>query len=68
MLIDCQIRKLPQAQAFFKKSCDEADVLFLQLITWICTQWASLYSFLNRILVLQKVRIMLHCFFPACLT
>lgn len=54
MLIDCQIRKSPQARAFFKKSCDEADVPFLQLITWIRTRWASLYSFLDRILQLQK--------------
>jgi hypothetical protein len=50
-----QIRKSPQARAFFKNACEEVDVPALQLLFWVKTRWASLYNFLDRILLLQKV-------------
>jgi hypothetical protein len=50
-----QIRKSSQARAFFKKSCAEVEIPFLQLLNWICTRWASLFNFLDRILKVQKV-------------
>ena len=50
-----QIRKSPQARAFFEKSCAEVEIPFLQLLNWIRTQWASLFNFLDRILKVQKV-------------
>ena len=50
-----QICKSPQAQAFFQKSCKETDVLPLQLLSWVKTQWASLFDFLDWILLLQPV-------------
>ncbi|KAJ7465531.1 hypothetical protein FB451DRAFT_1179014 [Mycena latifolia] len=49
-----QIRKSPQAQAFFAKTCSAVDVPVLQLLGWVRTRWASLYAFLDRILLLQK--------------
>ena len=50
-----QIRASPQAQAFFVKSCQQVEVPILQLILWIRTRWASLYTFLERLLILKKV-------------
>ena len=50
-----QIRKSPQARAFFRKSCKETDVPPLQLLSWVKTRWASLFDFLDRILLLQPV-------------
>ncbi|KAJ7445617.1 hypothetical protein FB451DRAFT_1189033 [Mycena latifolia] len=50
-----QIRKSPQAQAYFAKTCKTLEIPALQLIGWIRTRWASLYAFLDRILLLQKV-------------
>ncbi|KAF8156025.1 hypothetical protein B0H34DRAFT_517919 [Crassisporium funariophilum] len=49
-----QIRASPQARAFFTKSCKQVDVPVLQLILWIRTRWASLYAFLDRLLILRK--------------
>ncbi|KAJ7453409.1 hypothetical protein FB451DRAFT_1185218 [Mycena latifolia] len=48
------IRKSPQAQAYFAKTCKTLEIPALQLIGWIRTRWASLYAFLDRILLLQK--------------
>ena len=50
-----QICVSPQAQAFFKKSCQQVEVPILQLLLWIHTCWASLYTFLDRLLMLKKV-------------
>jgi hypothetical protein len=50
-----KIRKSPQARAFFEKSCEEVDVPLLQLLYWVKTRWASLFNFLDRILILQHV-------------
>ena len=50
-----QIRKSPQARAFFQKSCKEVDAPSLQLLYWVKTRWASLFNFLDRILLLQQV-------------
>ena len=50
-----QIHASPQAQAFFKKSCRQVEVPILQLLLWIRTRWASLYTFLDRLLMLKKV-------------
>ncbi|KAJ7450600.1 hypothetical protein FB451DRAFT_1186706 [Mycena latifolia] len=49
-----QILKSPQAQAYFAKTCKTLEIPALQLIGWIRTRWASLYAFLDRILLLQK--------------
>ncbi|KAF5370479.1 hypothetical protein D9615_009743 [Tricholomella constricta] len=49
-----QIRASPQARAFFKKSCQQNDVPTLQLLLWIRTRWASMYSFLDRMLTVRK--------------
>jgi hypothetical protein len=50
-----QIRKSPQARAFFKQSCVEVNVPQLELLQWVQTRWASLHDFLDRIIKLQKV-------------
>lgn len=50
-----KIRKSPQARAFFKQTCVEVNVPELELVQWVRTRWASLYAFLDRMLVLQKV-------------
>lgn len=47
----------PQARAFFRKTCTEVDVPDLQLLKWIRTRWASLFHFLDRILILKQVSI-----------
>jgi len=52
-----QIHKSPQARAFFATSCEDVEVPLLQLLLWVRTRWASLYQFLDRILVLQKVEV-----------
>ncbi|KAF5380029.1 hypothetical protein D9615_006171 [Tricholomella constricta] len=49
-----QIRASPQARAFFKKSCVQNNVPTLQLLLWIRTRWASMYSFLDRMLTVRK--------------
>src|SRR5438876_1148860 len=54
---DHQIRASPQARAFFRESCTQVEVPTLELLLWIRTRWASLYHFLDRILVMQKVGI-----------
>jgi len=53
-----QIRSSPQARTFFNKSCKQADVPILELMLWIHTRWASMHSFLARMLLLQKVCIL----------
>lgn len=50
-----KIRASPQARAFFKKSCRQVEVPVIQLLLWIHTRWASLYAFLDRLLILKKV-------------
>ena len=50
-----QIRASPQARAFFVKSCQQVEVPILQLLLWIRTRWASLYVFLDRLLILKMV-------------
>jgi hypothetical protein len=50
-----QIRKSPQARAFFKQTCHEAGVPELELVQFVRTRWASLFAFLDRMLTLQKV-------------
>jgi hypothetical protein len=50
-----QIRKSPQARAFFHRTCEEVDVPPLELLKWIRTRWASLFNFLDRMLVLREV-------------
>ncbi|KAG2755213.1 hypothetical protein P692DRAFT_20695937, partial [Suillus brevipes Sb2] len=45
-----QIRKSPQARAFFRKACKEENVPELELLQWIRTRWASLYKCLDRML------------------
>ena len=54
LAIVTQIRKSPQARAFFQKCCIEAEVPTLELLKWIRTRWASLFHFLDRILKLQE--------------
>ncbi|OAX31140.1 hypothetical protein K503DRAFT_115567 [Rhizopogon vinicolor AM-OR11-026] len=36
-----QIRKSPQARAFFQKSCKEEDLPTFDLLQWVRTRWAS---------------------------
>ncbi|KAG2742502.1 hypothetical protein P692DRAFT_20651015, partial [Suillus brevipes Sb2] len=50
-----QIRKSPQAQAFFKKSCEEEGVAVREILTWVRTRWASLFKCLERFLSLRLV-------------
>ena len=54
-LVSQKIRKSPQARAFFEKACNEVGVPRLQLLLWVKTRWASLFTFLDRILILQQV-------------
>lgn len=54
LLLVKQIRASPQARAFFKKSCQQVEVPVLQLLLWIRTRWASLFTFLDRLLILKK--------------
>ncbi|KAG1792926.1 ribonuclease H-like domain-containing protein [Suillus plorans] len=49
-----QIRKSPQARAFFRQSCAEVNVPVLELLQWVRTRWASLFTCLTRLLLLQK--------------
>lgn len=55
ILNQLQIRASPQARAFFTKSCQQVEVPILQLLLWIRTRWASLFAFLDRLLILKKV-------------
>ncbi|KAF7364524.1 HAT family dimerization domain-containing protein [Mycena venus] len=48
-----QIRVSPQAQAFPKKMCTETGVPVLQLLDWIRTRWASMFTFLDRLILLR---------------
>lgn len=50
-----QVRKSPQARAFFKRTCREVEVPELELILFVRTRWASMFFFLDRVLKLQKV-------------
>ncbi|KAG1789960.1 uncharacterized protein HD556DRAFT_1446530 [Suillus plorans] len=49
-----QIRKSPQARAFFCKACKEENIPELELLQWIRTRWASLYKCLDRMLLLRQ--------------
>ena len=53
--IGLQIRSSPQATAFFGQCCRQAGVPELKLMQWVCTRWASMHNFLERMLILQKV-------------
>jgi len=55
--MEIQICKSPQARAFFTACCEEVEVPLLQLLLWVKTRWASLYNFLDRVLVLRKVEV-----------
>jgi len=48
-----QIRKSPQAQAFFQNSCEEEDLPTLELLQWVRTRWASLFKCLERFIALR---------------
>ncbi|KAK7034322.1 HAT family dimerization domain-containing protein [Favolaschia claudopus] len=48
-----QVRASPQAQAFFKKMCAESGTPVLQLLGWIRTRWASMFTFLDRLILLR---------------
>jgi hypothetical protein len=50
-----QICISPQALAFFTKLCQQVEVPVLQLLLWICMHWASLFTLLDRLLMLKKV-------------
>jgi hypothetical protein len=50
-----QIRKSPQARAFFRQVCDDVNVTRLELKLWVRTRWASLYDFLDRMIKLRLV-------------
>ena len=50
-----QIQKSPQAHAFFCHSCQEVNTPVLKLLKWICTWWASLFNFLDLMLILHEV-------------
>jgi hypothetical protein len=45
----------PQARTFFKSSCLQVGIQPLELLLWIRTRWASLYKFLERIIIQRKV-------------
>jgi hypothetical protein len=51
-----QIRKSPQARAFFRAMCTQVKIPQLELLLWIRTRWGSLYSFLARFMKLKAVR------------
>ncbi|KAF7366232.1 HAT family dimerization domain-containing protein [Mycena venus] len=40
-------------QAFFKKMCTGAGVPVLQFLGWIRTRWASMFTFLDRLILLR---------------
>ncbi|KAF7372005.1 Zinc finger BED domain-containing protein RICESLEEPER 2 [Mycena venus] len=48
-----QIRMSPQAQAFFKRMCVDTGVPTLQLLGWVRTRWASIFTFFERLLKLR---------------
>jgi hypothetical protein len=51
-----QIRKSPQARAFFRATCTQVNIPQLELLLWIRTRWGSLFSFLDRFMKLKAVR------------
>jgi hypothetical protein len=57
-----QIRKSPQARAFFRASCNQVRIDPLELLLWIRTRWGSLFSFLERFIKLKAVRWLLLSF------
>lgn len=50
-----QIRKSPQARAFFHATCNQVGITPLELLLWIRTCWGSLFSFLERFIKLKAV-------------
>ncbi|THU79057.1 hypothetical protein K435DRAFT_875933 [Dendrothele bispora CBS 962.96] len=50
-----QIRKSPQARAFFKECCIQTGNQPQELKLWVRTRWASLHAALDRIIALEKV-------------
>jgi hypothetical protein len=50
-----QIRKSPQARAFFRATCTHVKIDPLELLLWIRTRWGSLFSFLERFIKLRAV-------------
>jgi hypothetical protein len=50
-----QIRKSPQARALFCLSCSQVGIAPLELLSWIRTQWGSLFKFLKHFILLKAV-------------
>lgn len=63
-----QIRKSPQARAFFRASCNQVGVCPLELLLWIRTRWGSLYKFLERFIQLKPVCLILPSVYNKCLS
>ncbi|CAK5277162.1 unnamed protein product [Mycena citricolor] len=54
-----QIRASPQALEFLKKMCMESEIKPLQPLGYIRTRWASMHTFLERLIYLKAA---LNCF------
>jgi hypothetical protein len=50
-----QIHKSPQARSFFCTSCSQVGIAQLELLSWIHTQWGSLFKFLECFILLKVV-------------
>ena len=50
-----QIRKSPQARAFFKRMCREVNIPEHDLMLFVRTRWASMFACLERALMLKLV-------------
>lgn len=46
---------MPQARAFLKICCENAELPSRELKNWVRTRWASLYTALGQFLKLKKV-------------
>jgi hypothetical protein len=44
---------------FFRAICVQVNIKPLELLLWIRTRWGSLFTFLERFILLQAVRIFL---------
>ncbi|KAF7797199.1 hypothetical protein EIP86_008391 [Pleurotus ostreatoroseus] len=49
-----KVRRSPQAKAFFRKCCKQADVEVLELLPYCKTRWGSWHDVLGRLLRLRK--------------
>jgi hypothetical protein len=50
-----QIRRSPQAKAFFRRCCIKTDSEVLELLPYCKSRWGSWYGVLVRLLLLRKV-------------